>query len=370
MTRETFEIIIDENNDKEVRFVHLMMNEKPAWKKAFEEHFHTEIVLIAGTEGQDPKILFESTEENQDKVRNGFKILSGQFEAKINGRKIYIDSDLIESIAAKVFVGATNDNTSGGNLRADFNNGVQPKGGWSSDKKNKVKKHAKPYFFKPRNNAQSDLVNLITENDVTFGVGPAGTGKTHVAVAMAVEALNKGEIEKIFLARPAIGTGKDLGALPGGIEEKLAPFMRPLYDELNTVLGNPQKLKQLMEDGTIEIAPVEFMRGRTFKNAFVIVDEAQNCTQEQTRMALTRIGEGSKMVVTGDPMQVDLKDKSDSGLDWAVQRLQDEKGIGVQNFTAEDVVRHPVVARIVKALDGERKEIRKPAAAPKANPKS
>jgi phosphate starvation-inducible PhoH-like protein len=365
MTTNTFEIEIDRYNDKDVRFSHLMMNEKASWKKAFEQHFRTTLELIEGSETQNPKILFDSTEANQEKVRNGYNML-----LSAHNQKKYINDKLIQSVAARVFVGATNDNTSGGNLRADFNNGVQPKGGWSSDKKNKVKKHAKPYFFKPRNNAQSDLVNLITENDVTFGVGPAGTGKTHVAVAMAVEALNKGEIEKIFLARPAIGTGKDLGALPGGIEEKLAPFMRPLYDELNTVLGNPQKLKQLMEDGTIEIAPVEFMRGRTFKNAFVIVDEAQNCTQEQTRMALTRIGEGSKMVVTGDPMQVDLKDKSDSGLDWAVQRLQDEKGIGVQNFTAEDVVRHPVVARIVKALDGERKEIRKPAAAPKANPKS
>ena len=204
--------------------------------------------------------------------------------------------------------------------------------------------------FVAKNKAQEEFYSMISANDLTFGVGPAGTGKTHVAIAKAVEALEKGEIDRILLARPAVTSGKDLGALPGELEDKLAPYMMPLYDELRKTLG-PDKLKQHRARGVIEIVPVEMMRGRTFTNAYVVVDEAQNCTREQMKMALTRIGEGSRMIVTGDPMQTDLKDKSDSGLKWAYEKLRGIEGIGVQFFDAKDIVRHTVVQRIVTALD-------------------
>lgn len=265
---------------------------------------------------------------SEEKLKQAFEILTSYFE-----QGIHFSKEMVEDITGQL-------NTKGSYARSQFAAANQnAKGG-----------KAGGYQFKPRKQAQADLWRQIDENAVTFGVGPAGTGKTHVAVAHAVKALESGKIKKIMLARPAIGTGKDLGALPGGVEDKLAPYMRPLYDELNEVLG-AQKLKNYLSNGAIEIAPVEMMRGRTFKNAFVIVDEAQNCTKEQIYMALTRIGEDSKLVVTGDPAQVDLKDKADSGLKWAYERLDGKPGIGVQYFSPADIVRHPVVQMIVEALD-------------------
>ncbi len=276
---------------------------------------------------------------SEEKLKQAFDILTAHFDDGIHFSK-----ELVQDIANQL-------NIKGSYHRTQFKKVAANQNG----------KGAKANGFVARNEAQAEMWKTIEEQTLTFGVGPAGTGKTRIAVEHAVRALESNKIKKIMLARPAVGTGKDLGALPGGVEDKLAPYMRPLYDELNEVLG-AAKLKAYLANGSIEIAPVEMMRGRTFKNAFVIVDEAQNCTQEQMRMALTRIGEGSKMVITGDPKQVDLKDKSDSGLKWAYERLQGKQYIGMQFFGPEHVVRHEVVRIIVEALDGhEPAPVQKPA---------
>lgn len=209
-----------------------------------------------------------------------------------------------------------------------------------------------PYRFTPKTQSQEDLARKIDESDITFGIGPAGTGKTHVAIAKAGEAFKAKRVKKIILARPQVEAGEKLGTLPGGVEDKLAPYMRPLYDELEKVLGR-DALRRHISQGDIEIAPIGVMRGRTLENAFIVIDEAQNCTKGQIKMALTRLGPGSKIVVTGDPMQIDLEEKEDSGLRWAYERLDNEEGISLQFFDGADVVRHPVVQRVVEALDDD-----------------
>lgn len=213
--------------------------------------------------------------------------------------------------------------------------------------------------FRPKTDAQKQLADLIEANDLTFAVGPAGTGKTHVAVVKAVEALRAKTVKKILLARPAMETGEKIGFLPGDQNEKLAPYMRPLYDELDKTFG-PGKYKKMIEDGTVEVVPVGFMRGRTFSDAFIILDEAQNTTREQMKMALTRIGEGSKMVVTGDPEQVDLPNKSDSGLKFAIDRLQGKSGVGLLTFKHAEIVRSRIVANITGALTIQEPRIESP----------
>jgi len=203
---------------------------------------------------------------------------------------------------------------------------------------------------KPRSPGQVALTQALESHDLTFAIGPAGTGKTYLAVAAAVSAWQSGEVKRLILCRPAVEAGERIGFLPGDMTEKLDPYMRPLYDALGELLGG-KKLAKAMEDGTIEIAPLAFMRGRTLKSAFVILDEGQNATPAQMKMFLTRLGEGSKMVVTGDPTQVDLPRNETSGLVQAVQVLADVKGIATIRLSAEDVVRHALVSRIVAAYD-------------------
>ncbi|MGE9267114.1 MAG: PhoH family protein [Verrucomicrobiales bacterium] len=203
----------------------------------------------------------------------------------------------------------------------------------------------------PRQHAY--LVEML-EKEVVFGLGPAGTGKTYLAMAMALDLLKKKAIRRVILTRPAVEAGEALGFLPGDLQEKVAPYLRPLYDAIDDILGREDGQKYL-EDGTIEIAPLAYMRGRTLSHAFVILDEAQNTTREQMFMALTRLGEGSRMVVTGDASQVDLKKGESSGLAEAEAALGGVKGIGFVTFEEEDVVRHPVVARIIAAY-GEHRE--------------
>ena len=213
----------------------------------------------------------------------------------------------------------------------------------------------------PKTENQAAFMDAISDNSVTFGVGPAGTGKTFLAACMALKALESGEIEKVFLARPAVGSGKDMGALPGELNEKLAPFMYPLYDELRKLAGS-RELTAMMESGVIELAPIEYMRGRTFSKAFVIVDEAQNATFEQLKMALTRIGEGSKMVVTGDPRQSDLKGDMAGGFDAVLEKLQNVPDLSLRFFTNKDIVRSKIVGQIVDALESPKSIV---ASAPK-----
>ena len=205
----------------------------------------------------------------------------------------------------------------------------------------------------PRTPHQLEYLKAIEQHDVVFGLGPAGTGKTYLAMAMALTMLKKRLITRVVLTRPAVEAGEALGFLPGDLKEKVAPYLRPLYDALHDML-DPEEGQRYLDDGTIEIAPLAFMRGRTLARSFVILDEAQNTTREQMFMTLTRLGEGSRMVVTGDGSQVDLKPGQASGLVEAERALQGIEGIGFVRFSQADIVRHPVVARIVDAYDKHR----------------
>lgn len=209
--------------------------------------------------------------------------------------------------------------------------------------------------IKARSQSQSTYMRMIEKIDLVFGVGPAGTGKTYIAVAAAARALEQGDIERIILSRPAVEAGERLGFLPGDMKDKVDPYLRPLYDALYDVLP-PEKVERDIEQGVIEIAPLAFMRGRTLAHAFVILDEAQNTTSMQMKMFLTRLGEGSKMVVTGDPSQIDLPHGQTSGLMEAVGLLRDVKGIGAVTFTSSDVVRRDLVARIVDSYEKQKQQ--------------
>jgi len=207
--------------------------------------------------------------------------------------------------------------------------------------------------LKARTINQATYLDNIAANDITIGIGPAGTGKTYLAVAMAVDALQRSAVQRIVLTRPAVEAGERLGYLPGDLAQKIDPYLRPLYDALYDLMGFDQVQKAL-ERQTIEIAPLAFMRGRTLNTAFVILDEAQNTTPEQMKMFLTRIGFGSKAVVTGDVSQIDLPKTQLSGLIDAERVLKRVSGIAICRFTSADVVRHPLVARIVDAYDAPR----------------
>ncbi len=200
----------------------------------------------------------------------------------------------------------------------------------------------------PRSLAQQGYVDLIRTNDVVFGLGPAGTGKTYLAMAMAVQALTERKVKRIVLARPAVEAGEKLGFLPGDLAEKVNPYLRPLYDALNDMM-EPERAAALLEQNIIEVAPLAFMRGRTLNDCFAILDEAQNTTVEQMKMFLTRIGYHSRAVVTGDVTQIDLPTGKQSGLVHAQRILQGVEGIAFNHFTDVDVVRHPVVAEVIKA---------------------
>ena len=201
---------------------------------------------------------------------------------------------------------------------------------------------------------QKKYVDSIKRNTVTFGIGPAGTGKTYLAVCLAVQAMKQKQADKIILTRPAVEAGEKLGFLPGDLQTKVDPYLRPLYDALQEMLGL-ETYTRLMERGSIEIAPLAYMRGRTLSNAFVILDEAQNTTREQMKMFLTRLGDGSKMVITGDVTQIDLPGGKSSGLEHAASVLQEVEGIGIIYLTDKDVVRNPLVMKIVRAYDKDDK---------------
>lgn len=204
--------------------------------------------------------------------------------------------------------------------------------------------------IQPRGPNQQSYVRSIQEHDINFGIGPAGTGKTYLAVACAVDALEREQISRILLVRPAVEAGEKLGFLPGDLAQKIDPYLRPLYDALYEMLGFEQVTK-LIERQVIEVAPLAYMRGRTLNNSFIILDESQNTTLEQMKMFLTRIGFGSTAVITGDITQVDLPRGTKSGLGHVIQVLKDVKGIGFTHFLSKDVVRHPLVQRIVEAYD-------------------
>lgn len=209
---------------------------------------------------------------------------------------------------------------------------------------------ARNKYISPKSVAQKSYIDAMRSHDIVLGVGPAGTGKTYLAMAMAVACLNKKEVSRILLVRPAVEAGEKLGFLPGDIAEKVNPYLRPLYDALFDMLDF-EAGQELIDKGIVEVAPLAFMRGRTLNDAFVILDEAQNTTIEQMKMFLTRLGFGSRAVVTGDVTQIDLPTGRSSGLIDAVKVLKSVPGIAINHFTDQDVVRHPIVQQIVKAYD-------------------
>ncbi len=206
------------------------------------------------------------------------------------------------------------------------------------------------FTIKPKTINQQKLVYSVSKNDLVFALGPAGTGKTYISVALAVKALKNKQVKKIIITRPAVEAGETLGFLPGDLKEKLDPYLRPIYDALFDMIPG-EKLRYYMENNVIEIAPLAYMRGRTLNNAFILLDEAQNTTPMQIKMFLTRMGPQSKVIITGDVSQIDLPKKQKSGLIEATQILKDVKGIGFVNLTGKDVVRHKIVKDIITAYD-------------------
>ncbi|MBL4609007.1 MAG: PhoH family protein [Pseudomonadales bacterium] len=221
-------------------------------------------------------------------------------------------------------------------------------------------------LIRPRGDNQATYLKKMRDYDINFGIGPAGTGKTYLAVACAVDALQKDEVKRILLVRPAVEAGEKLGFLPGDLAEKINPYLRPLYDALYEMLGFEQ-VNKLLEKQVIEVAPLAYMRGRTLNHSFIILDESQNTTPEQMKMFLTRIGFGSKAVITGDPSQTDLPSGAPSGLHHSTEVLEGIKGIGFTIFKAKDVVRHSLVQRIVEAYDARDKSQAKAKAKAKAS---
>jgi phosphate starvation-inducible protein PhoH and related proteins len=300
----------------------------------FDVFFDTQIDPNANT------LKFSGTPEAGSRVKRAFAMLSGMVNSGT-----FIDKNVIRKVAAEVNPPA---GMTAAFKAANQNAPGQPK--------------ATGGAFQAKTEAQAKLAELIDNNELVFAVGPAGTGKTHVAVVKAITALKEGKIKKILLARPAAEAGEKIGYLPGDANAKLAPYMRPIYDELDKAFGNG-KYKNMMDNGTIEIVPLGYMRGRTFEDAFIIVDEAQNTTIDQMKMALTRIGNNSRMVVTGDPTQIDLEHK-ESGLMFAVARLKGKDGVGVQEFEGADVMRSKIVMTVVEAFEDAPVQGRAPAPKP------
>ena len=214
--------------------------------------------------------------------------------------------------------------------------------------KDRASVYTKRSVIKARGENQEKYINAIEEHDLVFGIGPAGTGKTYLAVASAVEALERDNIRKLVLVRPAVEAGERLGFLPGDLAQKIDPYLRPMYDALYEMMGF-EKVSKLVDRNVIEIAPLAYMRGRTLNDAFIILDEAQNTTVEQMKMFLTRIGFGSKAIVTGDVTQIDLPNAKESGLKHVIRILEDTEGVSFCSFQAKDVVRHPLVKKIIRA---------------------
>ena len=298
-----------------------------------------------------PIDLFGPNEEHLKFLSKMFK----QLNITLRGNRIKVkgDDDLVDEFKAKIEIlifhlkkyGELTEHMVVGLLTDE----ILPKGLKSSGK-DTIVKGRDGQDIKARTPNQKKLVQAAHESDLVFAIGPAGTGKTYTAVALAVAALKKKLVKKIILTRPAVEAGESLGFLPGDLKEKVDPFLRPLYDALDDMLG-PEKTQRYIEDRVIEIAPLAFMRGRTLDKAFIILDEGQNATYWQLKMFLTRIGVSSKCIVTGDLSQIDLPKKYHSGLNKSLHFLKKVNGVKTVNLNNSDVIRHPLVAKIIDAFD-------------------
>ncbi|TIX50518.1 PhoH family protein [Alteraurantiacibacter aquimixticola] len=297
--------------------------------------FDANLVLIENRLGvyigaRGNKVVIEGTEDDVARAR---QVLQALHEKLLTGEEI--DSGAIEAVIAM-----SNEPTLDGIVTGET-------------KAPPIMIRTRRKTITPRSARQADYMRLLASRDMIFALGPAGTGKTYVAVAQAVSQLITGSVQRLILSRPAVEAGEKLGFLPGDMKEKVDPYLRPLYDALFDCMP-PEQVERRLASGEIEIAPIAFMRGRTLSDAFVILDEAQNTTREQMKMFLTRFGQNSRMVICGDPKQVDIPGgDSMSGLADAVGRLEGVEGIGITRFTSADVVRHPIVGRIVEAYEGK-----------------
>lgn len=315
MDNKTVRQINLENYNSEIRKITGTLNKNIA---AVEDFYNVDIIF------RDNVLKIIGQEENAEKAEEG---LLNLFKASKNREAI--DDQTLNYVL----------NMSGKSIDADY-----------IENTNIICYNARGKAIKYKTVGQKKYVNTIRKNDITFAIGPAGTGKTYLAMAMAVDAFKKGEVARIVLTRPAVEAGESLGFLPGDLREKVDPYLRPLYDALYDIMG-VDVYQKYMERGMIEVAPLAYMRGRTLDDSFIVLDEAQNTTPEQMKMFLTRLGFGSKAVVTGDITQVDLSNEKTSGLIKVQNILQDIKGLEFVYLTQQDVVRHSLVQKIIDAYD-------------------
>ncbi|MGH1337328.1 MAG: PhoH family protein [Aureispira sp.] len=324
----------------------------------------SEVVLLI--EKVDLVAFYGKNDNNLNAVRKAYPdvtITSRGGMVKINGEK-----KRVQDVKAKMELMAKMLRQYGELSNAHINeilSGENPMAGRvQKDSKNIIVhgRHGKPIL--PRTKNQKKLVELSGDNDILFAIGPAGTGKTYTAVALAVRALKLGTVSRIILTRPAVEAGENLGYLPGDLKDKIDPYLRPLYDALDDMI-HPEKLALYMQNRVIEVAPLAFMRGRTLDNSFIILDEAQNTTETQLKMFLTRLGPYAKCIITGDLSQIDLPRRQQSGLIKSLKILKDINGIGMLQLTSEDVVRHRLVKQIINAYEKQQEEETKHKYAPK-----
>ena len=298
------------------------------------------------------EVLYGNLEKNLKKIETEFDV---KMSIKENSLLITGDKTILDALGLVLFeidntIQTENELT---DQRLDYIIEMANKGKlYNMDKilDKTICMNAKGKAIKPKTLGQKMYIDKIYNNDIVFGIGPAGTGKTYLAMATAVKAFRNNEVERIILTRPAVEAGESLGFLPGDLQEKIDPYLRPLYDALFDIFGYENYLK-LVDRGLIEVAPLAYMRGRTLENAFIILDEAQNTTNEQMKMFLTRLGYGSKAIITGDITQVDLPRGKSSGLSQASRILKNVKGLEFMYFTSSDIVRHPLVQRIIDAYE-------------------